>query len=67
MPVRNADSPVSSDDGKLLFVKPLEEEQEFAEFLSYVISQELDGSNPGEVRYAQSRKLCHCSSQNLEN
>jgi len=55
----NADSPVSSEDGRSLFVKPHEEEQPFEEFLSFISGQELhdSGVEAQEVRYAQSREF----------
>lgn len=53
---RNADSPVGFGDGTLKFVKPLEEDQLFEEFLDYVTSQELSHTPSGDVRYAQTRQ-----------
>jgi hypothetical protein len=54
---RNADSPTKNEDGELLFVKPWEEQQDFAEFVDFVIKQEKEGRRQGEeVRYAQTRK-----------
>ncbi|PKS10773.1 hypothetical protein jhhlp_002530 [Lomentospora prolificans] len=41
------------EDGSLVFAKPHEEEQDFEEFLDYVINQEKDPSSQGEIRYAQ--------------
>jgi hypothetical protein len=54
---RNADSATLQEDGSgsILFVKPHEEQQDFAEFLDYVTEQEKSGSMDGEVRYAQTR------------
>ncbi len=56
---RNADSVVRSDeDGELRFVKPLQVEEEFAEFLGYVRRQELegiDGKEEKELKYAQTQ------------
>ena len=52
---RNADSPVAIGGGKLKFVKPLEEDQTFEEFLEYITTQELTCTE-GDVRYAQTRQ-----------
>lgn len=54
----NADAPTLIGDGVLTLAKPHEEDQNFAEFLSYVIGQEkASHSEPefSEVRYAQTR------------
>ena len=48
---------MKSEDGEMLFVKPWEEEQEFGEFMDFVIEQEKSGKVDGEVRYAQTRSL----------
>jgi len=56
-PFGNADAPTADGEERLVFAKPHEEDQEFGEFLDYVIQQEQGvrkGSN--EVRYAQTRK-----------
>ena len=42
-------------DGERVFAKPHEEEQDFEQFLDYVIAQEKDPSSTGEIRYAQTR------------
>lgn len=39
----------------MVFAKPHEEEQDFGEFLDYLIAQEKDTSSKGEIRYAQTR------------
>ncbi|TVY84234.1 JmjC domain-containing protein [Lachnellula suecica] len=55
-PKGNADAPVESDNGELLFVKPWEEEQEFGEFVDFLVEQESMGKRDGEeVRYAQTQ------------
>jgi hypothetical protein len=58
-PRRNADAPTTDENGSVVFAKPHEEDQEFSEFLSYVIRQEKDEDFPpdAEIRYAQTRKL----------
>ncbi|EKD19977.1 phospholipase A2 protein family [Drepanopeziza brunnea f. sp. 'multigermtubi' MB_m1] len=63
--LRNADSPVLSPSGELLFVKPHEEQQPFSQFLDFIIAQEKSLSSRsispstqppgGEVRYAQTQ------------
>jgi hypothetical protein len=40
--------------GMLRFVKPLEEDQPFEDFLKYITTQELTHTE-GAVRYAQTR------------
>ncbi|KAF2462082.1 putative pla2g4b [Lineolata rhizophorae] len=40
-PLGNADSPVESEDGSLVFVKPLELEEPFDDVLQYIQNQEL--------------------------
>jgi hypothetical protein len=53
----NADSPLTRDDGSLVFVKPWEEDQKFVDFIQYLTQQELNSESQGEeVRYAQTRK-----------
>lgn len=52
---RNADAPTRTRDGERVFAKPHEEEQDFEDFLDYVIAQEKDPSSKGEIRYAQTR------------
>ncbi|KAJ5050462.1 uncharacterized protein L3040_002345 [Drepanopeziza brunnea f. sp. 'multigermtubi'] len=64
-PFGNADSPVLSPSGELLFVKPHEEQQPFSQFLDFIIAQEKSLSSRsispstqppgGEVRYAQTQ------------
>ncbi|RFU34941.1 hypothetical protein B7463_g1424, partial [Scytalidium lignicola] len=54
-PLGNADSPTPDEDGNIIFVKPLEEQQPFGEFLDFVMNQELSGGPSGEVRYAQTQ------------
>jgi hypothetical protein len=51
----NADSPTRNKDGKLVFVKPWEEQQPFTEFIDFVSEQEKSGEEVAEVRYAQTR------------
>lgn len=53
-PIGNADSPIEHK-GRLIFVKPWEENQVFDAFLDYVCKQELSGDRKGEVRYAQTQ------------
>lgn len=52
---RRADAPTVCGD-ELLFVKPLEEERLFGEFLDFVTAQDQKGAGEGEVWYAQTRK-----------
>lgn len=62
-PFGNADAPTPDGEGRVVFAKPHEEDQEFGEFLDYVIRQEKGGSldsgrgpwEGDEVRYAQTR------------
>ncbi|KAH8801572.1 cupin-like domain-containing protein [Xylogone sp. PMI_703] len=54
-PLGNADSPTPDEEGNLVFVKPLEEQQPFDEFLTFVTAQELTGEPSEEVRYAQTQ------------
>lgn len=55
---RNADAPTQMEDGSLVFAKPHEEDQDFEEFLNYVINQEKNPSSQGsEIRYAQTRNV----------
>ncbi|KAH9904784.1 phospholipase A2 [Xylariomycetidae sp. FL2044] len=48
---------VEEGEGEVLFAKPHEEDQDFAEFLAYVINQEKRGreADGEEVRYAQTQ------------
>jgi peptidyl-lysine (3S)-dioxygenase / protease len=53
---RNADSPILDENGNLLFIKPHEEDQDFEDFLDFVIRQEKEGRKDGEeIRYAQTQ------------
>ncbi|KEZ39703.1 hypothetical protein SAPIO_CDS9655 [Scedosporium apiospermum] len=55
-PRGNADAPTQMEDGSLVFAKPHEEDQDFEEFLNYVINQEKNPSSQGsEIRYAQTQ------------
>ncbi|KAK3327919.1 cupin-like domain-containing protein [Cercophora scortea] len=58
-PVGNADAPTpQGPDGSLVFAKPWEEDQQFGEFLNYVVQQEQGDSQKQqntEVRYAQTQ------------
>lgn len=60
-PFGNADSPVrSDDDDELLFVKPWTVQQDFAEFIDFIVEQEKQKYNEStcdmkEVRYSQTR------------
>ncbi|KAI3323013.1 phospholipase A2 [Xylariaceae sp. AK1471] len=64
-PLGNADAPTPDGEGRIVFAKPHEEDQDFSEFLEYVMRQEktpiglLDGEQEvrkgGEVRYAQTQ------------
>jgi jumonji domain-containing protein 7 len=68
-PFGNADAPTAmlttDSEGYTVFAKPHEEDQEFGEFLDYVIQQEKtplfdrdqEIGQRGEVRYAQTRKF----------
>lgn len=56
---RNADSPTQNKDGKLLFVKPWEEQQPFDKLIDFIREQELSGitlESVQEVKYAQTRE-----------
>lgn len=50
----NADAP-TDHEGNVVFAKPHEEDQDFEEFLNYVINQEKSKDTASEVRYAQTR------------
>ncbi|KAH8164630.1 hypothetical protein CIB48_g3618 [Xylaria polymorpha] len=61
-PFGNADAPTLDGEGQTVFAKPHEEDQEFSEFLEYVIQQEKSSSldneqqaRKEEVRYAQTQ------------
>ncbi|KAI1822883.1 phospholipase A2 [Xylaria intraflava] len=62
-PFGNADAPTPDGEGRIVFAKPHEEDQEFGEFLDYVMRQEKTSSleseqglgKGGEVRYAQTQ------------
>lgn len=67
-PLGNADAPTPDDQGRTVFAKPHEEDQEFGRFLEYVMRQEQEqlgsvdggqntrkGGRGEEVRYAQTR------------
>ncbi|KAG9240571.1 cupin-like domain-containing protein [Calycina marina] len=57
-PNGNADAPVMTGDGKIMFVQPLEEQQAFDEFVDFVVGQERTGKkirDVKEVRYAQTQ------------
>ncbi|KAL8358197.1 hypothetical protein RB598_002799 [Gaeumannomyces tritici] len=57
-PKGNADAPTRLQDGSLVFAKPWEEEQDFSEFLDFVIRQETEPSSSddgNEIRYAQTQ------------
>lgn len=56
---RNADSPTLDNQGKLVFVKPHEEQQSFETLIDYISTQEKTGDTTGEVRYAQTRISPH--------
>lgn len=61
----NADSVVMNpEDGIKYFVKPLEIEEPFEDFLNYVKDQELGAVATQAVRYAQTRTCCHDMPQN---
>ncbi|CCF32850.1 phospholipase A2 [Colletotrichum higginsianum] len=53
-PFGNADAP-TDHDGKIVFAKPHEEDQDFEEFINYVINQEKSKDATSEVRYAQTQ------------
>ncbi|QSZ37180.1 hypothetical protein DSL72_009274 [Monilinia vaccinii-corymbosi] len=61
-PHGNADSPTPNEEGNVVFVKPWEEPQSFADFVDFVSEQERHGRKEGggggggrEVRYAQTQ------------
>ncbi|KAI0201247.1 phospholipase A2 [Astrocystis sublimbata] len=62
-PFGNADAPTPDDEGRIVFAKPHEEDQDFGDFLDYVMRQEQTSSSNserqtgkgGEVRYAQTQ------------
>ncbi|KAI1155715.1 cupin-like domain-containing protein [Nemania diffusa] len=62
-PFGNADAPTPDGEGHTVFAKPHEEEQEFSEFLAYVVRQEktssldsgVEAGNGDEVWYAQTQ------------
>ncbi|KAK2009407.1 phospholipase A2 [Colletotrichum eremochloae] len=53
-PFGNADAP-TEHDGDIVFAKPHEEDQDFEEFINYVINQERSRDTASEVRYAQTQ------------
>ncbi|KAF9881295.1 phospholipase A2 [Colletotrichum karsti] len=53
-PFGNADAPTDRD-GEVVFAKPHEEDQDFEEFINYVIDQERTKNTSSEVRYAQTQ------------
>ncbi|EXF74588.1 phospholipase A2 [Colletotrichum fioriniae PJ7] len=53
-PFGNADAP-TDHEGNVVFAKPHEEDQDFEEFLNYVINQEKSKDTASEVRYAQTQ------------
>ncbi|KAL2879455.1 hypothetical protein SGCOL_005320 [Colletotrichum sp. CLE4] len=53
-PFGNADAP-TEHEGNVVFAKPHEEDQDFEEFLNYVINQEKSKDSASEVRYAQTQ------------
>ncbi|KAL0944065.1 phospholipase a2 [Colletotrichum truncatum] len=54
-PFGNADAPTQHGDGNVVFAKPHEEDENFEEFLNYVIDQERSKDTTSEVRYAQTQ------------
>lgn len=67
-PFGNADAPTPDEQGRTVFAKPHDEDQEFGQFLEYVMRQEQEqfssldgeqntrkGAKGGEVRYAQTQ------------
>ncbi|KAF6812906.1 phospholipase a2 [Colletotrichum sojae] len=54
-PYGNADAPTKHTDSSVIFAKPHEEDQDFEEFLTYVIHQERSKDTTSEVRYAQTQ------------
>ncbi|KAI0398347.1 phospholipase A2 [Xylariaceae sp. FL0594] len=56
-PVGNADASTADGDGRLVFAKPHEEDQDFGEFVDHLIQQEQGVTSQGsdEVRYAQTQ------------
>ncbi|KAL8739159.1 MAG: hypothetical protein Q9181_000188 [Wetmoreana brouardii] len=56
-PSGNADSAVtSSTDGETYFTKPLEIDERFDDFLSYIRQQEAGEISRADVKYSQARK-----------
>ncbi|KAK1995398.1 phospholipase A2 [Colletotrichum falcatum] len=53
-PFGNADAPTERA-GNVVFAKPHEEDQDFEEFINYVINQERSRDTTSEVRYAQTQ------------
>ncbi len=56
--IRNADAVVTNpDDGLSYFVKPLELDELFSDFIHYIRDQELLNRSPaGNVKYSQGRE-----------
>lgn len=50
---------MNPEDGITYFVKPLEIEEPFGNFLDYVKDQELGAATTQAVRYAQTRMSCY--------
>jgi hypothetical protein len=56
MHFRNADAVVKrEEDGKEYFVKPLEVEESFQDFVNYIQDQDIRGDRDSDVKYAQTR------------
>ncbi|KZL69966.1 phospholipase A2 [Colletotrichum tofieldiae] len=53
-PFGNADAP-TEHNGSVVFAKPHEEDQDFEEFINYIINQEKSRDTTSEARYAQTQ------------
>ncbi|KAF2102454.1 phospholipase A2 [Rhizodiscina lignyota] len=54
-PFGNADSPLELDDGRVVFVKPYEVDEDFATVVRHIQEKELRTDYKGPVRYAQTQ------------
>ncbi|KAI0459838.1 phospholipase A2 [Xylaria acuta] len=63
-PFGNADAPTLDGEGRTVFAKPHEEDQEFSEFLEYVMQQEKSSSSDGERRAKKGDEVRYAQTQN---
>ncbi|KAI0490662.1 cupin-like domain-containing protein [Xylaria cf. heliscus] len=63
-PFGNADAPTLDGEGHTVFAKPHEEDQEFGEFLEYVIQQEKSSSSDSEQQARKGEEVRYAQTQN---